>query len=102
MDYTVGTVWIIYIITVLIVLIIFWIALKFTQNPCNRRHYGIAFFLATVIGAIAVLIAAAWLNTATLTSSENAWLSVLLVVAFLIPILVIFYIVWAGQYSIAN
>ena len=96
MSYGVGTLWGIYIIVVIATFIILWIV--FEYNSC-RYSGGSSFFLSTLAGAIAVFVGAAWLDAGQLTDSDKTALSVLFIVSFLLPILVIFYIVWSGQYA---
>lgn len=99
MSYSVGTLWGIYVIVVVIAFIIFWLLLDSARYYYRSVSYGTAFFLATLLGAIAVFIGAAWLDPNQLSDSDKTWLSVLFIVAFLLPIFVIFYIVWAGEYA---
>ena len=99
MSSTVGTLWGIYIIVVVISFLIFWLFLGTAQSYYNSVGYGIAFFLSTILGAFAVFIGAAWLDPNQLSSSEKTSLSVLFVIAFLLPNFVVLYIVWAGEYA---
>lgn len=99
MDFTVGSLWVIYIGVVVVVFIIFGLCLSWAKEKYNSVGYGTAFFIASLLGAIAVFIGAAWLDPNQLTSTDKTWLSVLFLVAFLMPVFVIFYIVWAGEYA---
>lgn len=99
MSLTVGTLWGIYILVVVISFIIFWLFLGTAQRYYNSVGYGTAFFFSTILGAFAVFIGAAWLDPNQLSSSEKTSLSVLFVIAFLLPIFVVLYIVWAGEYA---
>ena len=97
MSYSVGTLWVIYIIVVIATFILLWCILRSTQYYYDR--YGNAFFLATLFGAIAVFIGTSWLDPNLLNNSDKIWLSVLFIFAFLLPIIVIFYVVWSGEYA---
>lgn len=87
MTINVGTIWGIYLVAVVVSFII----LIFFLNV------GYAFLFATLLGAIAAFIAAAWLDPNALTSNEKTWLGVLFIVAFLLPIFVLLCVAWAGS-----
>lgn len=99
MNYNVGTLWGIYIVVVVITFILFLLFIGKARHYYNSIGYGIVFFLASILGAIAVFIGAAWLDPNQLSSNEKTWLSVLFVIAFLLPIFGIVYIVWIGEYA---
>jgi small-conductance mechanosensitive channel len=99
MSFNVGTLWAIYIIVVIISFIIFWLFLKSAQYYYPSINYGSVFFLASLLGAIAVFIGAAWLDPNQLNSTEKTWLTILFLIAFLFPIFIILYILWTGEYS---
>ena len=99
MSYNVGALWIIYIIIVAIMFLLFWLLLGSIQKYYASMSYGFALLIATLIGAIAVFVGAAWLDPNQLNTNEKTWLSVLFVIAFLVPIFIILYIVWAGEYA---
>jgi hypothetical protein len=99
MSYGVGTLWAIYIVTVIITFIILWLLLGSVRRYYSSVSYGMAFFFATLLGLIAMFIGTAWLDTNQLNDSEKSWLSVLFIIAFLLPIFVIFYIIWTGEYA---
>ncbi|CAH6419698.1 Hypothetical protein HVR_LOCUS774 [uncultured virus] len=99
MTYSVGTLWAIYVVVVIISFLIFWLLLGATQRYYRSVSYGTAFFLATILGAVAVFVGAAWLDPNQLSSTDKTWLSVLFLIAFLLPVFVILYIVWAGEYA---
>lgn len=84
MSYSVGSLWIIYIAVVLVSFIGYWLILR----------KGIAFFFAISFGAIAVFMGGAWLDPNQLNTTDKTWLSVLFLVAFLLPIFFIVYVVW--------
>jgi len=99
MSNNVGILWAIYIIVIVIAFIIFWLLLRNYQYYCNSVGYGFAFFIASILGAIAVFISVAWVNPNQLTSTEKIWLSVLFIIAFLLPIFTIIYIIWVSAYE---
>lgn len=99
MSLTVGTLWGIYIFVIVIAFIIFWLFLGTAQRYYNSVGYGTAFFFSTILGSFAVFICAAWLDPNQLISSEKTSLSVLFLIAFLLPVFVVLYIVWAEEYS---
>ena len=83
MKYNVGTLWIIYIIVLVLGFILCWAVLYFTHN----MNFAMAFFLATLLGLIAVIIGSFWLDVNNLNSTDKTWLTVLYVVAFVLPII---------------
>jgi hypothetical protein len=99
MSYSVGVIWGIYIIVVVITFIVLLLLLDVARNYYRSVSYGTAFFMATVFGAIAVFIGTAWLDPNQLNDMDKTWLSVLFIVAFLLPIFVIFYVIWSGEYA---
>lgn len=99
MQLTVGGLWGIYIVVVVVSFIILWLLLGAAQRYYRSVSYGAAFFIATILGAIGVFIGAAWLDPNQLSSTDKTWLSVLFLIAFLLPVFVILYIVWAGEYA---
>lgn len=99
MNYSVGVIWGIYIIVVVITFIVLLLLLDVPRNNYRGVSYGTAFFLATVFGSIAVFICTAWLDPNQLSDTDKTWLSVLFMVAFLLPIFVVFYVIWSGEYA---
>lgn len=99
MSYSVGALWVIYIVVVVVSFIIFWLILGQVQSHYRSISYGTAFFVATILGSIAVFIGSAWLDPNQLNTTDKTWLSVLFLIAFLLPIFVILYVVWAGEYA---
>ena len=99
MTFSVGILWGIYILVVVISFAIFWLLLEFVQHHYRSVSYGTAFFIASLFGALSVFIGAAWLDANQLTDTDKAWLSVLFILAFLLPIFIIIYIIWVGEYS---
>jgi hypothetical protein len=92
MTYSVGTLWIIYAS----VLVGTWILLAIFLT--NR--YAISFFLATIFAAVAAFIGAAWLNPNQLTDNDKSWLTVLFMVAILLPVFALLYLCcWNGNVS---
>ena len=99
MDYSVGSVWVIYIVAVVISYVVFWLLMGSVKRYYDSISYGTAFLLATVIGAVAVFIGAGWLDPNQLNDTDKTWLSVLFLMAFLLPIFAILYLVWAGEHT---
>jgi len=99
MNMTVGILWGIYIVVVVLSYIILWLLLSAAQTYYRSISYGTTFLFATLLGAIAVFIGAAGLDPNQLSSTDKTWLSVLFLIAFLLPVFVIMYIVWAGEYA---
>ena len=96
MNYNVGILWGIYILVVLIFILIFLLILeRYYYNP----SYTTAFLIASIFGAVAVFIGIPWLDGAQMSNAEKAWLSVLLVVAFILPVFIIIYMVWVNSYK---
>lgn len=98
MNLTVGTAWGIYIVVVVAVLIIGWLIAGCVRSSYPSAGWGTIFFVASLIGALVVFVSSFWINTSNLTSSESVWLTILFLVAFLLPILIVIYMVWAGEY----
>ena len=97
MSYNVGILWGVYLVVLIISFIIIYFVMSSAQKYDQSIDIASAFFLATLLGAIAVFIGAIWLNTAQLSDSEQIALSVLFIVAFLLPIFTILYIVYVGN-----
>lgn len=93
MTYSVGTLWGIYIVVLVVAWIILWLLVA-ASAPSTSMNYGTAFFLATIFGAVAAFIGAAWLDPNQLTDNDKTWLTVLFLVAFLLPVLIILYLFW--------
>ncbi len=100
MSINVGTLWCIYVITLLLFFAIFaYILITYARTRYQTVGYGTAFFLGSILGAIAVFIGAAWLDPNNLTYDDKNWLSVLFVVAFMIPVFAILYTICVGEYK---
>lgn len=100
MSYNVGVLWGVYLVVLVVSFIIFYLLLGSMQEYCPSINIASAFFLATLLGAIAVFVGAVWLNTGQLNTGEQMSLSILFIVAFLLPIFTILYIVYAGNYML--
>jgi hypothetical protein len=98
MNFNVGSLWGIYIAVVVVAYLMFYCCMGPVKRSFRTVGHGCAFFMATFLGAIAVFVGAAWLNANTMTQMEKTWLSVLYLVAFLLPIVVTFYVVCKGEY----
>lgn len=99
MEYNVGVLWGIYVgVTAFFLLVGLGLAYYFS---CRGRAatYGLAVLIAFILGAIAAFIGAAWLDPNTMTEEDNVSLTILLVVAIVLPILAIIYVIWAGECS---
>ena len=96
MSYNVGILWGVYLAVLIISFIIIYFVMSSAQKYDQSVDIASAFFLATLLAAIAVFIGAIWLNTSQLSDAEQIALSVLFVVAFLLPIFTILYIVYVG------
>jgi len=98
-NYNVTTLWIIYIIVVIAIFLLFWAFISNIKEKYSTFGYGSILFIATICGAIAVLIGTAWLNPVQMSSNDTTSLSILYIVSFSLPMLVVFYIVWMGEYA---
>ncbi len=99
MEYNVGTLWGIYIGVLLGSFLLMILLLVPVRKYYSTLSYGTAFFIASILGAIAAFVGASWLDPNTQTADENGWLTALLVIAVVIPVLSIIYIFWMGEYS---
>jgi len=102
MTYNIATLWAIYLIILVISFIIFYYILKSSNKCCDSVKIGNVLLLASILGAIAVFIGAIWLNTNQLTTGQQAALSILFIIAFLLPIFIILYIVYSGECSLVT
>lgn len=96
MAIAVGTLWIIYAAVLLGTWLLSWWLLNTAASYYDTLAYGTAFLFATLIAAIAAFIAGAWLDPNQLTDSDKSWLTVLFMIACLLPILVVIYMLWIG------
>lgn len=96
MNWAVSALWGLYIIVVVGTFVILWLLLGMAQRYYTSLGYDSAFLVASVLGAIAVFIGTAWLDPNQFSSTDKPWLTVLFIMAFVLPIVVILYILWAG------
>lgn len=99
MTYSVGTLWIIYVAVLVGTWLLLWFLLTRTSNYYGYFSYGTALFIATIFAAIAAFIGAAWLDPNQLTDSDKSWLTVLFLIAFLLPVFVLIYLFWFNEAS---
>jgi len=95
--YEIGFLWSLYIVLVLGV----FNFLYSSRFGCMELSAAAAFFWATIIGLIFVLIWYFYINKNNLTSSSKNWLTALLVVSIVLPILGLLWwlISWAWRKS---
>lgn len=96
MELTISSIWIIYVIIVLVIFILAWLFIR--QYHSELSVLGIA-FMASYVGAVAVIVASSWINDSNLTSGDRTSLSVLYTIAFLLPAIIIFYIIYFNRNS---
>lgn len=102
MAITVNGLWMIYIIVAIASFIILWIlfALVSRCRTCTGLNWGTAFLWGTLIGALTVFILGFWINQDTLSDGEWTSLSVLYLVAFILPIFTAIILMWtSGHFS---
>ena len=91
----VGTAWWVYILVVIIAFIIFWLLFRgLSGGWCNKYVWLNALFFALLIGAIAVFFIGQ--SIILKTSSDRTWFSVLLIVAYLLPLILLLVCLFQG------
>lgn len=87
----VGWVWAVYVVVVLILfLLLSW-------SQMSKVGRGIAALIALVVGALVVFVASMSVPK-DLTKAEQNWLSLLMIIAYILPIFAIIYVAWSGEY----
>lgn len=96
MGLTVAGLWTIYIIVTVASFIVLWIlfALASRCNSCSGLNWGTAFFWGALIGGLTVFILGFFINPDELTQGDFTSLSVLYLIAFLLPVFTAFIIMW--------
>lgn len=80
--------WLIYILILLITLL-------FYSNSLNV-------FYSTLIAAIIVFIALAWVDFSLTSDSENLWIMCLVLIAFILPLIIIIYLISEDNLKLYN
>ena len=87
---TATTLWIIYLVT----LVVSFIALYFLLNTHCQKNLHKVCFLTALIGAIVVFISLLWVDFLKLNESDKTSITVLIAIAFILPVFVIIYLIW--------
>lgn len=100
MKITVGNLWWLYVVVVVVAFIVFWaISKAVVSNDDGFVPYASIFFVATLIGAIVVFVWASYLKIDSMSSADKTSLSILLVIAFLLPVFSLFALGWRGEHK---
>lgn len=102
MALTVAGLWTLWVIVLVALFIILWIifALASRCKSCSGLNWAAALLWAAIIAGLVVFIAGFWVNVDSLTSGELTSLSVLYLVAFIVPVFIALLILWAsGSFS---
>jgi hypothetical protein len=93
----VATLWIIYVVVVIILWLILWL-------PCFRIELDpiLAAFVALVVGALLVFVLSPMLDMTTLTAGNKSALSALFIVAYILPIILLIWVLLAGYFTIQH
>ena len=87
--------WIIYIITLLVTFfLLYFILSPSCVDSCG--NFNSLVFITSLIGAIIIFMCLLWLDPITMDVSEKLLISILILVAFLLPVIIIIYLVWQG------
>jgi hypothetical protein len=81
----------------LIVVIVFFIIFYITLEAVNALSISISILYASFIGIIVVFLGFIWLSSEQLTTNESMQLSILLIIAFLLPTFLIIYITYMKE-----
>lgn len=86
--------WIIYIIVVIVLWLVLWI-----PQLCIELDMVLSAFVALIIGAIVIFLLSPSVGI-DLNKTQSGWLSALLIIAYLLPILLLLWIILAGYIDI--
>lgn len=85
----IGALWITYVLIIIIsFVVVWWGKFPFTS------YLLLAF---SIIGLLTVIIWGIFLNNDNISNSDAESLSILLIIAFIVPIIIILYIIWTNQ-----
>jgi Na+(H+)/acetate symporter ActP len=84
--------WLIYIIAILVVYVILSVT-----GIGNTLQLPVKLLIALIVGAIIVLIIVPGITT--FSADDRTWYSLLLVIAFVIPLLFAVWLIWKGQFN---
>ena len=85
--------YVIYVIMFVLAFFIFW----FITDIINALNFLLALFIASIIGIIVVFVGFIWLNNSNISDDDQIALAILLVIAFGIPIFLIFFIFYTKE-----
>ncbi len=91
----VALLWAIYIIVVIAVWVVLWV-----PQLCIALDMVLSAFIALVVGAIVIFLLSPTVGMHTLDKAQSGWLSALFIIAYLLPILLLLWIILAGYVDI--
>ena len=89
--------WIIYVVTLILTFFILYFILSSTSlDYPNNNNFNSLCFITALIGAIVVFIALLWIDPIIFETTDKISISILMIIAFLLPVIIIIYLVWNG------
>lgn len=85
--------YVVYIIVFVLAFFIFW----YLTDIINAQSLLLSLFLASIIGIVVVFIGFIWLNNSNISDDDQIALAILLIIAFGIPIFLVFFIFYAKE-----
>lgn len=99
MELTVTSLWITYVVSFVIFYLLTWLVCVRCAKDCPLVAHAVMAFVGSILAGLTIIIVTTmfplFINDAT---AEN-WFNILLLVAVFLPIILFFYLIWAGGHK---
>lgn len=99
MEITITGLWISYVVTFIIFYLLTWLVCNNYSKRFPTFSHGIMAFVASIFSALSIIIITTVYPLSITDSTSSNWFNILLLVSIFLPILLFFYVLWAGEHK---
>lgn len=99
MELTITSLWITYVVSFIIFYLLTWLVCIKCANECPLVAHAVMAFVASILSGLTIIIITTMYPLSILDATGENWFNILLLVAIFLPIILFFYLIWAGGHK---